>query len=125
MTVAAAGAVEGAAASETATGSGAATAKKAASSSKGAARGGAGGSAGSGSASRPTSSSASAPASSGGRSFPAVQPSAAVDSGAGFVLGVLVWCWVGLPFLRGGMTEVRNVLRAKFFNKGADGSWLP
>jgi len=80
---------------------------------------GAGGPAGSGPASRPS----SAPSS--GRAFPAVQPSAAVDSGAGFLLGALFWVWVGLPFLRGGMPEVRNVLRAKFFNKGADGTWLP
>lgn len=57
--------------------------------------------------------------------FPAARPPAVVESGAGFVLGVLAWVWVGLPFLRGGRTEVRNVLRAKFFNKGADGSWLP
>lgn len=48
-----------------------------------------------------------------------------MDNGAAFVLGLLAWAWVGLPFLRGGPAEVRNVLRAKFLNKAADGSWLP
>jgi hypothetical protein len=50
---------------------------------------------------------------------------ATVDSGAGFVLGLLVWGWVVLPFLAGGPAAVRNTLRAKFFNKAPDGSWLP
>lgn len=48
-----------------------------------------------------------------------------VSSGAGFVLGLLVWTWVGLPFLQGGPTAVKNMLRAKFLNKAPDGSWLP
>lgn len=48
-----------------------------------------------------------------------------VDSGAGFVLGLLVWTWIGLPFLQGGPTAVKNMLRAKFLNKAPDGSWLP
>lgn len=48
-----------------------------------------------------------------------------VSSGAGFILAVLFWSWVALPFLKGGPTGVRNMLRAKFLNKGADGSWLP
>lgn len=60
------------------------------------------------------------------RAAPTPAPaSSTVDSGAGFILGLLVWGWVVLPFLTGGPTGVRNVLRAKFFNKAADGSWLP
>jgi hypothetical protein len=53
------------------------------------------------------------------------RPVSTLDSGAGFILGLLVWGWVALPFLTGGPTGVRNVLRAKFFNKAPDGSWLP
>lgn len=52
-----------------------------------------------------------------------------VETGAAFVLGLLFWGWVGLPFLKagpaGGPKAVRDVLRAKFFNKGSDGAWLP
>jgi hypothetical protein len=48
-----------------------------------------------------------------------------VDSGAGFVLGLLVWTWIGLPFLKGGPKGVKDMLRAKFLNKAPDGSWLP
>lgn len=51
--------------------------------------------------------------------------SAVVDGGAGLVLGVLVWVWVVLPFLKGGPTQVKDVLRAKFLNRSADGEWLP
>jgi hypothetical protein len=47
-----------------------------------------------------------------------------VDSGAGFVLGLLLWTWVGLPFLQAGPVGVKNMLRAKFLNKAPDGSWL-
>lgn len=47
------------------------------------------------------------------------------DSGASFVLGLLVWGWLVLPFLRGGMPEVRKTIRAKFVNKAPDGTWLP
>jgi len=47
------------------------------------------------------------------------------NSGAGFVLGLLVWGWVFMPLIHGGPTGVRNTLRAKFFNKAPDGSWLP
>lgn len=47
------------------------------------------------------------------------------SNGGGFLLALLVWGWVGLPFLRGGPAQVRNVLRAKFVNKGPDGKWLP
>jgi hypothetical protein len=44
---------------------------------------------------------------------------------AGFVLAIFTWCWVLLPALRGGPDGVRDTLRAKFFNKSPDGSWLP
>lgn len=47
------------------------------------------------------------------------------STAAGVVLGLLAWGWIALPLLRGGPTEVRNTLRAKFFNKGPDGKWLP
>lgn len=57
-----------------------------------------------------------------GRSW---QPSGAVSTGASWVLGLLLWGWVGLPFLRGGPDEVRRVFAAKFLNKGADGVELP
>lgn len=43
---------------------------------------------------------------------------------AGFVLGAFFWCWVVLPFLSGGPTAVKNTLRAKFVNEGADGKQL-
>lgn len=49
----------------------------------------------------------------------------AVSSGAGFILAVLFWSWVALPFLKGGPAGVGNMLKAKFLNKAADGSWLP
>lgn len=48
----------------------------------------------------------------------------AVHESAGFVIGVVVWCWVVLPFLSGGPTAVKNVLRAKFVNEGPDGKQL-
>lgn len=44
---------------------------------------------------------------------------------AGFLLGLLIWGWVVLPFLKSGTTGVKDVWRAKFLNKGPDGSWLP
>lgn len=47
------------------------------------------------------------------------------EDGAGFLLALIVWGWVIMPFLQGGPTQVRNVLRAKFFNKGPGGEWLP
>jgi hypothetical protein len=50
---------------------------------------------------------------------------AAASGAGGFVLAVMFWTWVALPFLQGGPTGVRNTLRAKFFNKAPDGSWLP
>lgn len=50
---------------------------------------------------------------------------AAANGAAGFALALLFWGWVALPMIRGGPTEVRNVLRAKFINKGPDGRPLP
>lgn len=47
------------------------------------------------------------------------------QSAAGVVLGLLVWGWVFLPLIKGGPPGVKNTLRAKFFNKGPDGKWLP
>jgi hypothetical protein len=48
-----------------------------------------------------------------------------VDGGAGWVLGLLLWGWVGLPFMKGGPAQVKKVWLAKFFNKAPDGSQLP
>lgn len=48
-----------------------------------------------------------------------------VSGGAGFILGVLFWSWIALPFLKNGPSGVTNMLRAKFTNKAPDGSWLP
>ena len=47
------------------------------------------------------------------------------EQGAGFVLALLLWGWVGLPFLKGGPAEVKKVLMAKFFNKAPSGAYLP
>jgi hypothetical protein len=46
-------------------------------------------------------------------------------TGAGFVLGLLFWTWVALPFLKDGPAGVQTMLKAKFTNKAPDGSWLP
>jgi hypothetical protein len=61
------------------------------------------------------------------RSTPTVNVSipGPVSSGAGFLLAVVFWGWIALPFLKNGPTGVRNMLRAKFTNKAPDGSWLP
>lgn len=59
-------------------------------------------------------------------SMPKVSVPSPVSSGAGFVLALLFWTWIALPFLNnGGVTGVRNQLKAKFTNKAPDGSWLP
>jgi len=50
---------------------------------------------------------------------------AAVETGAGWVLGLLLWAWVGLPLIQGGPAQVGKVLRAKFTNKGPGGKELP
>lgn len=47
------------------------------------------------------------------------------SNGAGVILAFLVWGWVGLPFIQGGLGGVKDVIRAKFLNKAHDGSWLP
>lgn len=57
------------------------------------------------------------------RGFETPQP---VSTGAGFLLALMFWSWVALPFLNnGGMAGVRAQLKAKFTNKAPDGSWLP
>lgn len=43
---------------------------------------------------------------------------------AGGVLGLFFWSWVMLPLIQHGPTGVKDMLRAKFFNKGPDGKWL-
>lgn len=50
---------------------------------------------------------------------------AAASVGPGVILTMLAWTWIGLPFLRGGPTAVKNMLKAKFTNKAPDGSYLP
>lgn len=47
------------------------------------------------------------------------------SAGAGWVLGVLLWGWIVLPFVKGGPTQVAATLRAKFLNQSPDGSALP
>ena len=55
---------------------------------------------------------------------PQLPAGGAVDTGAGLVLAVLFWAWLGLPMLRGGPAEVKKTLRAKWLNQAPDGSWL-
>uniref|UniRef100_UPI003B3AE343 hypothetical protein n=1 Tax=Micromonospora sp. TaxID=1876 RepID=UPI003B3AE343 len=50
---------------------------------------------------------------------------AVVQDGAGWVLGLLLWGYVVLPFIRGGPDRVAAVLRAKFLNQAPDGTELP
>lgn len=45
--------------------------------------------------------------------------------GAGWVLGLLLWSGIVLPFLHGGAPGVKAWWLAKFLNKAPDGSWLP
>lgn len=61
-----------------------------------------------------------------GSAFNAVKTSkgSAAHEGAGFILGTLVWCWVVLPFMSGGLVGMKNTLRAKFINEGPDGKPL-
>lgn len=47
------------------------------------------------------------------------------SDGAGVLLALVVWCWVAIPFLKGGPTQVKDVLRAKFLNRGPKGEELP
>jgi len=51
--------------------------------------------------------------------------STATDNGAGFIMGIILWSWVLLPFLQGGAQQVKDTLRAKFLNKDPNGGWLP
>jgi hypothetical protein len=49
----------------------------------------------------------------------------AVSDGAGWVLGLLLWAGVALPFIHDGPNGVKAWWMAKFFNKAPDGSALP
>jgi hypothetical protein len=71
----------------------------------------------------PSTAKAKPAAAGGGGSLPA--PPAFVNEGAGVLLAVVAWGWLVMPFLVGGMPRVRQVLKAKFLNRAADGSWLP
>lgn len=57
----------------------------------------------------------------GGPSLPSLTISPAAQTGSGFLLGLFLWGWVGLPYLRGGGSEVRRTLAAKFLNKTSQG----
>lgn len=52
------------------------------------------------------------------------------EDGSGLLLGVFLWV-LTLAYLNpsgkgpGGLTGVKNLLKAKFLNKAPDGSWLP
>lgn len=48
-----------------------------------------------------------------------------VDDGAGWVLGLILWAGVVLPYLKKGPSGVKAWWMAKFFNKALDGSELP
>jgi hypothetical protein len=47
------------------------------------------------------------------------------SDGANWVLGLLLWAGVVLPFIQGGPAGVKAWWLAKFLNKAPDGSWLP
>lgn len=47
------------------------------------------------------------------------EPVKAANAGSGFVLGLFLWVGVR-AYLEGGPTGVKNLLRAKFFNKVGD-----
>lgn len=62
----------------------------------------------------------------GGLSLPSWPgPGSKTETAGGFVLGLLFWAWIVLPYLKGGPAEVRKTIKAKFTNKAPDGSWLP
>jgi len=67
------------------------------------------------------------PVASGSATGPGWRPTLGdgAQSAAGFLLGLFVWGWLIMPLINGGPTRVRDTLRAKFLNKGPDGSWLP
>jgi hypothetical protein len=48
-----------------------------------------------------------------------------VHDGTGFILALLVWGWVVMPFLDGGAAGVKKVLMAKFLNKTPTGEMMP
>lgn len=50
---------------------------------------------------------------------------AIVDDGAGWVLGLILWAGVVLPYLKHGPDGVKAWWMAKFLNKAKDGSYLP
>jgi hypothetical protein len=56
--------------------------------------------------------------SSPGTGLPTIVIPAAASTGSGFLLGVFVWA-LGLAYLRGGPTEVKHFLAAKFLNRAA------
>jgi hypothetical protein len=53
-----------------------------------------------------------------------VAPGLTVNDASGFLLGAVLWVLV-LQYVQGGLPAVRRWLRAKFVNKGPDGSYLP
>lgn len=61
----------------------------------------------------------------GGRPWRLPSASGTVRDGSGIALGFLLWVWVVLPYLDGGVGRVRQVLAAKLTNTGPDGSALP
>ena len=65
------------------------------------------------------------PAPSPRRSLPSLGGKPNTGDASGFLLGLLVWGWVVLPYLKGGTPRVKAVLMAKFLNRAADGSDLP
>jgi hypothetical protein len=60
-----------------------------------------------------------------GTAAPATSRLSAGNEMAGFVLGLFLWGWVILPFLKDGVSGVKAVMTAKFLNKTPDGKWLP
>lgn len=40
-----------------------------------------------------------------------------VNDGAGILLGLMVWGWIIVPYVKDGKQGVRDTLSAKFFNK--------
>jgi hypothetical protein len=48
-----------------------------------------------------------------------------VHDAAGFLLALVLWGWVILPFVEAGPYGVKKVIKAKFMNQTADGKWLP
>lgn len=57
-----------------------------------------------------------------GMHIPLPQSGVAKDS-SWAILGFLLWGWVVMPFLEGGLPGMKKVLVAKFFNKKPDGSF--